>query len=81
MSEEDVKYLYIATALESKWDPKKITMETVIWKAVKKLLFYVSLAVVKIQEILSPIKILSSHLSIALALCDIIISVLFLYKV
>ena len=81
MSEEDVKHLYIITALKSKWDPKKITMETVIWKVVKKLLFYVSLAVVKIQEILSPIKILSSHLSITLALCDIIIRVLSLYKV
>lgn len=36
MSEEDVKHLYITTALESKWNPKKITMETEIWKAVKK---------------------------------------------
>ena len=36
MSEEDVKHLYITTALESKWNPNKITMETEIWKAVKK---------------------------------------------
>ena len=36
MSEEDIKHEYITKALESKWDAKKITMETEIWKAVKK---------------------------------------------
>ena len=36
MSEEDIKHEYITTALEAKWDAKKITMETEIWKAVKK---------------------------------------------
>lgn len=36
MSEEDIKHEYITTALESKWDAKKISMETEIWKAVKK---------------------------------------------
>ena len=36
MSEEDIKHEYITTALEAKWDVKKITMETEIWKAVKK---------------------------------------------
>ena len=28
MSEEDIKHTYITTALELKWDPKKISMET-----------------------------------------------------
>lgn len=36
MSEEDIKHEYITTALESKWDAKKISMETELWKAVKK---------------------------------------------
>ena len=36
MSEEDIKHEYITKALEAKWDAKKITMETEIWKAVKK---------------------------------------------
>ncbi|MBQ2314523.1 MAG: DEAD/DEAH box helicase family protein [Treponema sp.] len=36
MSEEDIKHTYITTALESKWDAKKISMETELWKAVKK---------------------------------------------
>ena len=36
MSEEDIKHEYITTALEAKWDAKKISMETEIWKAVKK---------------------------------------------
>ena len=36
MSEEDIKHEYITTALEAKWDAKKITMETELWKAVKK---------------------------------------------
>ena len=36
MSEEDIKHEYITKALESKWDAKKISMETEIWKAVKK---------------------------------------------
>lgn len=36
MSEEDIKHEYITTALESKWDAKKITMETELWKAAKK---------------------------------------------
>ena len=36
MSEEDIKHEYITKALESKWDSKKISMETEIWKAVKK---------------------------------------------
>ena len=36
MSEEDIKHEYITTALEAKWDAKKITMETERWKAVKK---------------------------------------------
>lgn len=36
MSEEDIKHEYITTALEAKWDSKKISMETEIWKAVKK---------------------------------------------
>lgn len=36
MSEEDINHEYITTALEAKWDAKKITMETEIWKAVKK---------------------------------------------
>ena len=36
MSEEDIKHEYITTALEAKWDARKITMETEIWKAVKK---------------------------------------------
>ena len=36
MSEEDIKHEYITKALEEKWDSKKITMETEIWKAVKK---------------------------------------------
>ena len=35
MSEEDIKHEYITTALEAKWDAKKISMETEIWKAVK----------------------------------------------
>ena len=33
MSEEDIKHEYITTALEAKWDARKITMETEIWKA------------------------------------------------
>ena len=36
MSEEDIKHEYITTALEAKWDPKKISMETELWKACKK---------------------------------------------
>ena len=36
MSEEDIKHEYITTALEAKWDAKKISMETELWKAVKK---------------------------------------------
>ena len=36
MSEEDIKHEYITAALEAKWDAKKITMETEIWKAAKK---------------------------------------------
>ncbi|MBR0101564.1 MAG: DEAD/DEAH box helicase family protein [Treponema sp.] len=36
MSEEDIKHEYITKALDAKWDAKKITMETEIWKAVKK---------------------------------------------
>ncbi|MEE1059439.1 MAG: DEAD/DEAH box helicase family protein [Treponema sp.] len=36
MSEEDIKHEYITKALEAKWDAKKISMETEIWKAVKK---------------------------------------------
>ena len=42
MSEEDIKHTYITTALESKWDAKKISMETELWKAVKNatLIYY-----------------------------------------
>ena len=36
MSEEDIKHEYITRALEAKWDAKKISMETELWKAAKK---------------------------------------------